>query len=369
MYLSQLKLDNFKNFEHRVFDFSPKINAFVGNNGIGKTNVLDAIYYLSFFKSYFQYSDANNVRFDEDYFLIEGNFIKDEQEDRVQCGYQKGQKKTAKRNHKNYSRLSEHIGRFPVVIISPYDRNLISEGSNVRRKFMDSIISQSDSVYLADLIRYNKVLQQRNALLKFFAANRTFDSLQLDLFDREMLSLGKKIHAKRMDFCNYFSPKFQHYFEIISKGKEKVEMEYVSVVSKNPDNYLNDSLEKDKLVQFSSSGIHKDDLLFSLKEQSVKSFGSQGQQKSYIIALKLAQLELIKERLGFTPILLLDDVFDKLDEERVAQIISLVNHEHFGQIFLSDTHADRIKSILNRINESHLVFDLSEKTNPEPYPR
>jgi len=358
MYLKSIHFINFKNFEENFFEFSPKINAFVGNNGKGKTNILDAIYYLSYLKSYFNHSDKLNIRFGEDFFLVEGWFIKNDKEEHIQCGVHVDQKKSAKRNLKAYDRLSDHVGRFPVVIISPYDRDLISEGSDVRRKFMDSIISQSDSSYLNHLIRYNKVLQQRNSLLKYFVANRTFDENQLDIFDREILQLGEKIFEKRELFIEELKPVFQKYYEFISTGKEIVNISYNSDLKDDKLNYLKLNLNKDKLLQYTSVGIHKDDLKFKIAEHPIKKFGSQGQQKSFLIALKLAQLEIIKKQLKVTPILLLDDIFDKLDESRVEQLIKLVNEEHFGQIFLSDTHPQRTHQILGEINDSHRIFEL-----------
>lgn len=358
MFLEKLHLVNFKNFEEKTFQFFPKINAFVGNNGIGKTNVLDAVYYLSLFKSYFNHSDAQNICFEKEFFLLEGWFKKKGVEEWVQCGVRRGEKKMAKRNQKNYERIADHVGRFPTVIISPYDRDLITEGSDVRRKFIDRILSQSDKDYLVNLIRYNKILSQRNALLKYFASNRVFDEIQLSVFDKEMLSLGKRIHSKRTIFIKKFKPKFKQYYQFISNDKEDVSVLYESDLEIDNDDYLNNSLNKDRLLQYTTKGIHKDDLIFNIKGHLVKKFGSQGQQKSFTIALKLAELETIKEQRGITPILLLDDIFDKLDETRVEQIIKLVNEEHFGQIFLSDTHPERTKNILKKINEEHRVFEL-----------
>ena len=358
MYLKKIHLINFKNFEEKEIDFSPKINAFVGNNGIGKTNLLDAIYYLSLFKSYFNHSDTQNIRFHEDFFFVEGWFHKNEKEEWVQCSVKKGERKTVKRNQKNYDKISDHVGNFPVVIISPYDRDLITEGSDVRRKFIDRIISQSDNEYLNTLLRYNKVLSQRNALLKYFAANRTFDALQLSIFDEEILKQGKIIYKKREDFITSFQPKFQKYYQFISTGKEEVSIEYISDLQNSPTDYLQNALEKDRVAQYSTQGIHKDDLKLNISNHRIKKFGSQGQQKSFLIALKLAELDIIKEQMKITPILLLDDIFDKLDESRVEQLIKLVNEEHFGQIFISDTHPERTKSIIAKINEEHKVFNL-----------
>lgn len=359
MHLKKIHLINFKNFKERDVVFSKKINAFVGNNGVGKTNLLDAIYYLSLFKSYFNHNDAQNIKFGEDYFYLEGWFFKNKKEEWVQCSVKKGEKKNTKRNSKNYERISDHVGKFPVVIISPYDRDLITEGSDVRRKFIDRIISQSDNEYLNTLLRYNKALNQRNVLLKYFAANRTFDEVQLSIFDEEILRLGESIYKKREAFISIFQPKFQKYYQCISTGKEDVNIFYTSDLQKNLKDYLKIALEKDRVVQFSTKGIHKDDLIFNINDYKVKKYGSQGQQKSFLIALKLAEMELIKEQMNITPILLLDDIFDKLDESRVEQLIKLVNEEHFGQIFISDTHSERTKSIIAKINEEHKVFNFS----------
>lgn len=356
MHLQKIHLINFKNFSEKEIEFSPKINAFVGDNGIGKTNLLDAIYYLGLFKSYFNHSDLHSIKFQEDFFFIEGWFVKNEKEEWVQCGVKKGEKKTIKRNTKAYSRISEHIGQFPIVIISPYDRDLITEGSDIRRRFMDRIISQSDNEYLSTLLRYNKTLTQRNSLLKYFAANRTFDALQLSIFDKELKKQGIILFNKRKQFIEKFQPKFQKYYSFIATQKEVVSMAYSSDLSLSDIDYLQDSLEKDKLVQYTTKGIHKDDLQFNINGHSVKKYGSQGQQKSFLIALKLAELELIKEQLQVTPILLLDDIFDKLDESRVEQLIKLVNEEHFGQIFISDTHPERTRAIIEKINEEHKIL-------------
>lgn len=360
MHLEKIHLVNFKNFGDKTFEFSSKINAFVGDNGIGKTNVLDAVYYLSFFKSYFNYIDAQNIRFGEEFFFLEGWFRKKNKEEWVQVRVKKKEKKQVQRNKKNYERIADHIGAFPVVIISPADRDLIAEGSDVRRKFIDRIISQSDASYLSDLIQYNKVLHQRNSLLKYFAVNRIFDKIQLSFYDEKILKLSQNIYPKRIKFLEGFLPIFQDYYSRISTGKENVGIEYKSDLLRDKDNYLSLSLEKDKVLQYTSVGIHKDDLKFTIGNHNVKKFGSQGQQKSFLIALKLTELLMIKNKTGITPILLLDDIFDKLDENRVEQLIGLVNDENFGQIFLSDTHPGRTINVLAKINEEHKVFELEK---------
>lgn len=359
MYLKELKARQFKNFDEKDFEFSSKINAFVGQNGKGKTNVLDAIHYLALSKSYLNHSDTMNIQFTCDYFTLEGTFDKANREDVIFCLVRSGQPKQLKRNSKTYDRISDHIGQYPLVMISPYDSDLIKEGSEVRRKFLDNIISQSNKQYLADLIRYNKVLVQRNSLLKYFAANNTFDATTLEIYDDELIFLGKRIHEIRKAFVESFLQAFLKYYNEISEGREKVNIEYVSQLNDAPfETVLKDALIKDRSAQYSTAGIHKDDLLFTISNYPIKKFGSQGQQKSYLIALKLAQLEVIKEALNVTPILLLDDIFDKLDEHRVTQLIKLVNEERFGQIFITDTHSDRTEHIIKQINSESKIFRL-----------
>ena len=359
MFLQSIQLSNFKNFNEIQFELSPKINAFVGRNGVGKTNVLDAVHYLALTKSYLNFSDVQNINFEEDYFSIEGNFMKNELEEIVFCGVQKEKAKVFKRNAKQYERISDHIGLFPVVMISPYDLDLIKEGSDVRRKFMDNIISQSNKEYLQNLIRYNRVLNQRNSLLKFFFQNQTFDKISLEIYDDEMAELGKFIFQQRKEFIEAFLPIFSHYYQILSQGNESVQIRYESDLEEIPmDILLKESLPKDRVAQFTTKGIHKDDLKFTLMNYPVKKFGSQGQQKSYLIALKLAQFELMKNYLKITPLLLLDDIFDKLDEVRVEQLINLVNEEKFGQIFISDTHPERTENVVQQINSESKIFRL-----------
>ncbi len=243
MYLKELKARQFKNFDENNFEFSPKINAFVGQNGKGKTNVLDAIHYLALSKSYLNHSDAMNIQFDCDFFTLEGTFDRNQSDDVIFCLVRSGQPKQLKRNSKSYDRISDHIGQYPLVMISPYDSDLIKEGSEVRRKFLDNIISQSNKQYLADLMRYNKVLVQRNALLKYFAANNTFDSTSLEIYDEELIHLGKKIHEVRKEFIQTFLEAFLKYYNEISEGREKVNIEYVSQLNVAPfETVLKDAL-------------------------------------------------------------------------------------------------------------------------------
>ena len=359
MYLKKISLVNFKNINSQTFDFQEKINCFVGNNGVGKTNILDAIYYLSFTKSYFNPVALQNIRHGEDFFMIEGNYLLAEREEKIVCSLKKGQKKLLKRNDKAYTKFSDHIGQLPLVIISPADRDLIVEGSDTRRKFIDGVISQQDKDYLQSLLHYNKVVSQRNALLKYFAANRTFDALNLKIYDDQLIALGTAIYDKRKVFLEKFTPIFNQKYQTIAEDKEFVNLTYKSQLHTSSfEELLKSSLEKDKMLQYTSVGIHKDDLSFDIGEFPIKKFGSQGQQKSYLIALKLAQFQFIKEQSNVTPILLLDDVFDKLDEHRVSQLIELVNNDEFGQIFITDTHAERTEEVIKQSNKPYQIFKL-----------
>lgn len=359
MYLQKLSLVNFKNIETQSFDFQSKINCFVGNNGVGKTNILDAIYYLSFTKSYFNPIAGQNIRHGQEFFMIEGDYLLNERQEKILCSLKRGQKKMLKRNGKAYDRFSEHIGQLPLVIISPADRDLITEGSDTRRKFIDGVLSQQNKQYLHWLLSYNKVVSQRNALLKYFAANRTFDALNLKVYDEQLIEYGTKIYEQRKEFLQEFAPIFNEKYRIISADKENVNLRYKSQLYQTEfDELLRQSLEKDKIVQYTSSGVHKDDLNFEIGEYPIKKFGSQGQQKSYLIALKLAQFEFIKQQANVIPILLLDDIFDKLDDLRVAQIVKLVNGNEFGQIFITDTHKQRTEEVVKQTQQEYKIFEL-----------
>ncbi len=365
MFIKELTLVNYKNFASETFSFDKKINCFVGNNGVGKTNVLDAIYHLSYTKGYFNSIASQNIRYKTDFFVIEGNFQKNKREEIISCSLKKGHKKLVKRNGKEYEKLSNHFGLLPVVIISPSDTNLIIEGSDMRRKFMDSIISLNDKEYLKTLIKYNKVLAQRNSLLKFFAANRTFDLTNIEIYDEQLVSFGKIIFDKREEFLMEFIPIFQkRYKQIIGSFQENmieenVELIYRSqLITNDLQNILKHNIERDRLLQYTSAGIHKDDLIFTLNDHQIKKSGSQGQQKSYLIALKLAQFDFVKQQSNITPILLLDDIFDKLDEIRVSHLVNLVNDENFGQIFITDTHSERAENIIKKVNLDYKMFKL-----------
>ena len=362
MFLKRLSLINYKNFDSRTFEFDSKINCFVGPNGVGKTNALDAIYHLSFGKGYFNPVATQNIKHEEDFFVIDGDFQKLDREEKIVCSLKTGMKKIIKRNGKAYERLSDHIGLIPLVIISPADRDLIIEGSDTRRKFMDGVISQSDKKYLQTLIKYNKILVQRNSLLKYFVANNTFDASTLSVYDEQLHNYGSEIFKKRLEFVEAFIPIFKEQYAAISGGNEKVTLSYASkLLEDDLLSLLAKNVEKDRILQYTSMGIHKDDLIFEITGHPIKKFGSQGQQKSFLIALKFAQFHFIKKQAKTTPILLLDDIFDKLDENRVAHIVSMVDNENFGQIFISDTHADRTEEIVKNIHQSYKIFKLQNE--------
>lgn len=359
MYLKKISLFNFKNFDEASFEFEHKINCFVGKNGVGKTNVLDAIYHLSFGKSYFNTLAVQNIKHNQDFFVIDGSFEKQERSENIICSLKKGQKKILKRNGKIYEKFSDHLGFIPLVIISPTDADLIREGSETRRKFIDSVISQLDKEYLHQLIQYQKIISQRNALLKYFAVNRVFETETLDIYNEQLNVLGQQIFQKRKNFLHDFIPIFNSFYQNISNSVETVQLEYESQLE-NQDllSLLQENISKDRILQYTSVGIHKDDLSFNIENYPIKKFGSQGQQKSFLIALKLAQFEFVKKQSGEKPILLFDDIFDKLDETRVEKIVEMVNNNNFGQLFITDTHGERTENIIKSLHQSYKIFNL-----------
>ncbi|MGI8893804.1 MAG: DNA replication/repair protein RecF, partial [Bacteroidia bacterium] len=343
MYLTRLTLFNFKNYTEAELEFSSGVNCFSGNNGSGKTNLLDAIHYLGLCKSYFNPIDTQNIKYDQNFFVIQGSLLHKGNENQVYCGMKRNQKKKFSFNKTEYSRLSDHIGLVPVVMISPTDHELITGGSEERRRLIDSMISQYNKLYLDDLISYNKALSQRNSLLKHFDRNGKFDYTSLEIWDEQLVSFGYRIHSERVNFIKEFLPLFADFFEYISGGSELVEIEYSSQLNSNPfSELLKQNREKDRIVQFTTTGIHKDDLEMKIHNYPIKKFGSQGQQKSFLIALKLAQFQFFSMKKGVKPILLLDDIFDKLDEQRVTKLMELVSQDNFSQIFITDTHSERV---------------------------
>lgn len=360
MHLQSLSLVNFKNIAEADFDFSASVNCFLGLNGEGKTNILDAIHYLSLTKSYFNHKDSQNIKFEEPFFVVNGVFEKEGESMNIYCGLKSGEKKTFKRNKKNYDKLSDHVGHLPVVMISPNDTALILDGSEVRRRFMDSIISQFDRDYLQTLQGYNKVLLQRNALLKQFADRGVFQVDVLEVMDMQIAPLGKKIHAQRKVFLSEFIPVFNQFYQDISKGKEEVDLVYESAL--NEEDFallLEKTRARDRSATYTTTGIHKDDLEFTIKGHALKKFGSQGQQKSYLIALKLATHQYTTQKKGFSPVLLLDDIFDKLDDERINYLLQMIKKGEVGQTFITDTSVSKVPEILEKLDIDFHAFEIA----------
>lgn len=359
MHIGDISIVNFKNLKNVKVEFSPKLNCFIGNNGAGKTNMLDAVYYLSFCKSFFNSIDQLNINHEENYFMLNGNYKRFDSNETISCGLQQGYKKQFKRNSKVYKKLVEHIGLLPLVMITPSDANLILGGSDERRKFMDGVISQYNQNYLDDLLKYNRALLQRNNLLKQFASERYFDSDLLEIWDNQLIELGTVIHEQRTEFVKKLIPVFQQYYTFISQGNEKVGLIHQSdLYENNLELLLRQSLPKDRAAQYTTVGIHKDDLLLNIGDYPIKKLGSQGQKKTYLVALKLAQFNFIKEISGLKPILLLDDIFDKLDQQRVEQIVKVVSGDEFGQIFITDTNREHLDAIIRKMKTDFRIFDV-----------
>ncbi|PID70133.1 MAG: DNA replication and repair protein RecF [Flavobacteriales bacterium] len=330
MFLEKLSLINYKNFEVKNLDFNPKINCITGLNGVGKTNILDAIYHLAFTKGYFNNISTQNIQHGKDFFLIEGVFNFKDRLEVVSCG------------------------------VKTNDTDLIATGSEVRRKFIDGIIAQSNKKYLQYLLQYNKALAQRNALLKYFASNHIFDAVNLEIYNEQLVEYGTYIYQQRIEFVAAFKPLFKERYKQISKYEENVSLTYKSRLHETEFKpLLQNNLKKDRILQYTSVGIHKDDLLYTIAGYPIKKYGSQGQQKTYLIALKLAEFDIIKSELHTTPLLLLDDIFDKLDEKRVKEIVNLVNDRYFGQIFLTDTHTDRTEKVIQQTAQPYTMINIT----------
>lgn len=356
MFLKKLSIVQYKNIAQADFQFSPKINCFLGNNGMGKTNVLDAVYYLSFCKSFCNTLDNQNISHDADFFMLQGFYNLDEKEEEIYCGMKRRSKKQFKRNKKEYERLSDHIGLLPLVMISPEDSTLILGGSEERRKFIDQVISQSDKRYLDALIHYNKALFQRNAMLKADKHQQT-DMELMTILEEQMSSSAQYIYERRTQFIHEFTPIFQEYYDYICNGNEKVSLSYDSHLTNGTlAEQLRNSREKDHIIGYTTKGIHKDDLEMQLGDYPLKRIGSQGQNKTYLIALKLSQFVFLKNASNTQPILLLDDIFDKIDALRVEQIIKLVSGDTFGQIFITDTNRQYLDEIIAKSNENFHLY-------------
>ena len=358
MHLKHINIINFKNIAQADISFTPGINCFVGENGSGKTNMLDTFYYLSFCKSYFNPVDSQNIRHDEGFFVIQGEYDLRGEKEVIYCGIKRNQKKQFKRNKKEYSKLSEHIGLLPLVIISPSDEQLITEGSEQRRKYIDSVISQFDQVYLNRVIRYNRALLQRNALLKQLRESNG-DLSVLDIWDAQLVELGRQIHGQRKEFISELEPIYRHYQSYLANGVEAVELLYKSHLKEGDFmEQLHESRHKDVILGYTTKGIHKDDIELLLDGYPIKKTASQGQKKTFLIALKLAQFDFLAQHSGVKPILLLDDIFDKLDELRGGRLIDLVAEDHFKQIFITDTRRDHLDNFLKRIDKDYKIFEV-----------
>ena len=365
MILRNISILNYKNIGEAKLDFSSKFNCFIGNNGEGKTNLLDAIYYLSFCHSMFSNIDSLLMKHDTDFFMIQGEYLHDdgETEDVVYAGMKRGVKKTFKRNNKNYKRLSEHIGIVPLIIVSPDDASLILGGSEERRRLLDIVISQYDNNYINSLNRYNKALQQRNALLKMEDVEP--DPTLLSLWEEEMAHEGEYIYQQRNRFVESFMPVFNRVYQSISDGKEEVTLRYVSHCQRGPLlEVIQRDRHKDIAVGHSLHGIHRDDIEMLIDGYPMKREGSQGQNKTYVISLKLAQFDFLcnhnldnnRNHNANTPLLLLDDIFDKLDAHRVQRIVQLVSSNSYGQIFITDTNRDHLDQILSQSDAEYKIF-------------
>ena len=359
VFLKKISIINYKNILDKEYELDPKINCFVGDNGVGKTNILDAVYHLSMGKSYFNVKNDQLINRGKDYMLVDGVFELNNKNESIVFSLKIGEKKVLKRNGKPYKKFSNHIGLIPVVLISPYDNDLINEGSSERRKFIDSIISQNDKEYLINLIAYTRVIQNRNKLLKQYNRSVDFDLDTIKVYDDQIYKLSEPIFKARDKFIKEFTPLVLEKYKHISDDKEKISIEYKSdLINNNVENLIKDSFQKDVILQYTSVGLHKDDFVFNIDENRIKRFGSQGQQKSFLIALKLAQFDYLKNETGNSPILLMDDVFDKLDLMRVKRIVEIVNSTNFGQLFLSDTDKERIEKVLSSLNLSSKIFEV-----------
>ncbi len=359
MYLEKISLLNFKNIAQEELSFCPGINCLVGDNGAGKTNVVDAVYYLSMCKSSLQMTDGQSIRHGADFFLVEGRYSSDAgRREQVVCSFSRKGGKVLKRNGKEYDRLADHVGLIPAVIVSPADSALISDAADERRRYLNAFISQLDRAYLTALMRYNAVLAERNRLLKMQP-----DETMLAIYDRQLVEHGNRIHARRREFAARLQPLVAEYYRRLSDDREQVELLYKSELNERPfEEVLRDARQKDLVNEFTTAGIHRDDLTLRIGGYPLRKYGSQGQQKSFLIALKLAQYAIVAAEKGERPILLLDDLFDKLDAGRVEQLIRLVADDAFGQIFITDCNPTRLRTILDRAGGSYTLFTVSNGT-------
>jgi DNA replication and repair protein RecF len=381
MFLQKISLANFKSYEYEAFEFSERVNCIVGENGTGKTNLLDAIYFLALTKSSISNQDALSINHEAEYMMVEGEFKSFEfgvssaelldvdtlrtphskLQTLITISLQRGQKKAVLRDKKAYERISEHIGKFPVVMLSPNDTDVIRDGSEERRKFFDGVMAQLDAEYLENLLQYNRLLLQRNSLLKQFAERNYVDDLLLDIYSDPLVEVGQKLYQARNQFITDFLPIFKKHYATLSDAREEVEMIYESEVG--ADNFIQvfrKNRQRDLAAQRTTMGVHKDDFVFEINGFTLRKFGSQGQQKSFVIALKLAQFEMLSKQKGFPPILLLDDIFDKLDDRRIQQLINMMIDGTFSQVFITDARPERTHQLLDNLGVEVKYFEIKK---------
>lgn len=359
MYLSSIQLANFKNYGAKAFDFSPRLNCLTGMNGVGKTNVLDAVHYLCLCKSHSGLNDRHLVRHGETFFRLEGQFQVDGGLVKVAVKFQPGHRKEVQRNGVGYERLTDYIGQFPVVMIAPDDVSLVQDGSEDRRRFLDATLSQISPDYLQNLVVYNALLKQRNALLKHFAEQRHFDGALLESLDRQMPSPARVVYQYRKKFSEDLQPLFLDFYASVSNSRETVGVRYESDLDQGDfAETMRAVLDKDRLLQRSTAGPHRDEMTFFMDGQAVRKFASQGQLKSFLLALRLAQYEVLRREKHLAPILLLDDIFDKLDAQRVRQLVALLIGRDFGQIFITDTQRERMEAVIASFSGEYKMFEL-----------
>ena len=358
-FLSKISLTQFKNYNFTSFDFTERVIGICGLNGKGKTNLIDAAYYCCFTKSYFLKNDSLNIQFDSDGFRLEALLDKHKEKQKIVCIKRAIGKKELLLNDVPYEKMSQHIGKFPAVMVAPDDIGLITDGSEERRRFMDTVLSQMDAEYLQQLMIYNKVLQQRNSLLKRFAEQVKTDWPLLEVLDEQLIVPGNFVYEKRKAFAEQLIPLVQKFHHQIADNNEEITLQYDSRLNDSSfHDLLNNFRQKDFLLQRSNAGIHKDDIMFHLNGQVFKTTASQGQRKSLLFALKLAEFELLKLNKGFAPLLLLDDVFEKLDDKRMKQLLHWVCNENTGQVFITDTHKERLQGAFEQLNTGYQIIEL-----------
>lgn len=360
MFLNELSIIGFKNLMEETIEFSSRVNCFVGDNGAGKTNILDAIHYLSMGRSVLSMTDSQSVRHGDDFFVLDGTYQSSkEKKEQVLCTYKRGSGKTLKRNGKEYTKLSDHIGMIPIVTVSPADSFLITEAAEERRRYLNSFLSQLDKSYLNAIMRYNQVLSERNKLLKEDSLYSMMDLL--DVLDMQLVEHGELVHKKHAELVEQLAPLVEEHYKELSDDKEQIELTYRSALNDAPfAELLKEAKEKDKAMQFTTVGVHRDDMVMTIGGHPLRRYGSQGQQKSFLVALKLAQYNVVANIANEKPILLLDDLFDRLDLQRVEKLLGIVERTEYGQIFITDCNSIRLKGVLDKSSEDYSLFKVDE---------